>query len=533
MSLGKVIRNPGESAFIELGDNSMDHRKKITAKTAAVLLSIPAYVFCIAGCGEMPEKADSAAKETVVQMQKDTTITVGSIRCDVAARELTVTDAIIGELAEILPQLPQLKTLTLEGTVPEISGLAALKESYPDLQLICGVTISGNIYSTDAQVLDFADASVSVEELNGVLPLFSNLQELNLSGTDLSDEELMSLADSNPQVPLRCELPLAGQRFMTDSVQIDISGSEVTAEEVDQMLPYFPNLEKLDMSFCGIGNEEMDALNQRHPEVNIVWTLKIGEARTRTDAIYFYPAEFNYYPTNEEMKQLRYCPDMIAVDIGHTRATDCEFLWYMPNVKYLILADTGITDITPVGNLKELIYLELFNLKINDYSPLLNCTKLQDLNIGTTYADPEPLSKMTWLHNLQWHRSDQNPETKEDVLKLPEQLPDTNVVLFPKKKARNIGGPWRYLPNYYVFRDIIGATYFNQDQIPDYWGEEDAARIMACESGKSFCAYTLAEIIRERIDNNEPIIGIKNIGSEKAEILYESLLNAEPDAMKR
>ena len=134
---------------------------------------------------------------------------------------------------------------------------------------------------------------------------------------------------------------------------------------------------------------------------------------------------------------------------------------------------------------------------------------------------------MTWLHNLQWHRADTNPETKEAVLKLPEQLPDTNVVLYPKKKARNIGGPWRYIPNYYVFRDIIGATYFNQDQIWDYWGEADGDRIMACDGGKAPSAEVLAAIVRERIDKGEPIIGIKNIGSEKAEILYQTLLNAK------
>ena len=50
---------------------------------------------------------------------------------------------------------------------------------------------------------------------------------------------------------------------------------------------------------------------------------------------------------------------------------------------------------------------------------------------------------------------------------------------------------------------------------------------MACESGKSFAAYTLAEIVRERIDQGEPIIGLKNTDSEKAEILYQTLMNAE------
>jgi len=506
----------------------MGKRNTIRIRTAALLLAAAACITCTSGCRKTETENPEIPAETKVQSTETQTISIGSIQCDAAAQELTVTDADADELEQLIPLLPQLKKLTLEGTVPELRTLLDLKSRYPELTVVCQITLGGSSYSTDTQILELTDTSVTAEVLHTALPLFCDLQELTLTGTGLTDEDAMSLADSYPDLLVRCELPLAGQRFMTDSVEMDISNCAVTIEEVERMLPYFPRLEKLDMSFCGIPDEEMDALNQQHPEVSIVWTLKIGEVRTRTDAIYFYPAESNYYPTNGEMEKLRYCPDLIAVDIGHTRATDCEFLWYTPKVKYLILADTGITDITPVGNLKELIYLELFNLRIDDYSPLLNCTKLQDLNIGTTYADPEPLSKMTWLHNLQWHRSDQNPATKEAVLKLPEQLPDTNVVLFPMKKARNIGGPWRYIPNYYVFRDIIGATYFNQDQIADYWGEEDAARIMSCESGKSFCAYTLAEIIRERIDSNEPIIGIKNSGSEKAEILYESLLNAEP-----
>ena len=55
----------------------------------------------------------------------------------------------------------------------------------------------------------------------------------------------------------------------------------------------------------------------------------------------------------------------------------------------------------------------------------------------------------------------------------------------------------------------------------------DHVVIMACESGKSFAAYTLAEIVRERIDKGETIIGLKNTDSEKAEILYRTLIEAE------
>lgn len=499
----------------------MNSKALFPFRTLALILALLACVVSFSACKKSVsgQTVEETTEETVNFADENNSF-------DGLSQDLTVTDADPEELEQKLLRLPHLKKLTLEGKLPSYEKLLILHEKFPDLEMLFPVDFGGERVFTDAEVLDLSDTDVDPDALPKQLSLFSHLRELTLMETSLTDQEKMRLCDSLPGVLVRCELPLAGRYFPTDSTELDISGVPVTVAEVEGMLPYFPCLTKLDMSFCGISDAEMDALNQRHPEISIVWTVSIGMAKTRTDAVSFYPAGVNYYPTSEEMQKLRYCTELIAIDIGHTRATDCEFLWYTPKVKYLILADTGITDITPVGNLKDLIYLELFNLRIKDYAPLLNCTKLQDLNIGTTHADPEPLSKMTWLHNLQWHRADQDPATKEAVLKLPEQLPDTNVELYPKKKARNIGGPWRYLPNYYVFRDIIGADYFNQDQIGDYWGEEDGDRIMACNGGRSFAADTLAQIVRERIDKGEPIVGLKNTDSPKAEILYETLINA-------
>lgn len=503
-------------------------KKMVWIRCRTLVLLFTVLIFCTFFYGCSKAAYDTApSEEDTNSFQSEEKITVGKIQCDVLAQELAVQDADIEDLKQILPQLPNLNKLILEGVLPDTKQLLSLKEMFPEVSLVFQISLGEKSLSTDTEILDLSNTVVDADTLSDYLPLFFKLKELDLTGTELTDEEKMALCDHLRGIAVRCELPLAGQRFCTDSTELDISGCPVTVEEVEKMLTYFPRVNKLDMSFCGLPDEEMDKLNQQYPDISIVWTVTIGEVKVRTDAVYFYPAESNYYPTNEQMKKLRYCTELVAIDIGHTRATDCEFLWYTPKVRYLILADTGVTDITPVGNLKELIYLELFNLRTKDYSPLLNCTKLQDLNIGTTHADPEPLSKMTWLHNLQWHRADQDPDTKDAVLKLPEQLPDTNVELYPKKKARNIGGGWRYIPNYYVFRDIIGAKYFNQDQIWDYWGDADGDRIMACEDGKAFSAYTLAQIVRERIDRGEPIVGLKNTDSQKAEILYETLMNAQ------
>lgn len=453
-------------------------------------------------------------------------VDLGGIACGSLSQALTVTDADADALAQALPLLPRLQELNLEGTIPGPEELGALMEDFPAISFRFTLELGGQTVSSDAQTLDLTAAPVTREELSAVLPLLHQLEEVILMDTALPDGELRALIDGFPGIFFRCALDFAGVPCATDCVEADISGHPVGVEEVEAMLPYFPKLQKLIMSDCGIDDEAMDALNRRYPEISIVWTVQIGIVPVRTDDVIFFPAgvsESNM-PSNEELKKLRYCTEMVAVDIGHAKATECEWLEYMPHVRYLILADTLITDLTPLSNLKELVYLEIFRMDLHDYSPLLGCTALQDLNIGTTYADPEPISQMTWLHNLQWNHGADDPETRDAVLQLAEQLPDTNVTI---DTWRNVGGAWRYLPNYYVFRDLIGGKYFNQLFPSLFWGDRDAAKILGCEQNKSkFAGDVLAEIVRKRIDSGEPIVGVKNIGSEKAEVLYQTLVQS-------
>ena len=118
----------------------------------------------------------------------------------------------------------------------------------------------------------------------------------------------------------------------------------------------------------------------------------------------------------------------------------------------------------------------------------------------------------------------EDPELAEKAVLLPEQLPDTDVTI---QTWRNIGGLWRHIPNYYVFRDIIGGKFFNQTHTTAYWGNADAYQILSCDDGSArYAAEVLRDMVRYRIDNGLPIPGIKNIGSEKAEALYQSLCEA-------
>ena len=284
------------------------------------------------------------------------------------------------------------------------------------------------------------------------------------------------------------------------------------------------------MSDCGLDSETLDALNRQHPEVSVIWTVQVGIHKVRTDATVFFPAGVSEkkLPGNEDLKNLRYCTELIAMDLGHCAITECDWLRNLSHLRYLILADTGISDLAPLSELKELIYLELFRTPITDYSPLLGCTALQDLNLSFTYGDVSPIGQMIWLHNLHWNPGADHPELRTQIEALSETLQDTVIETEPDRPRRSIGGSWRYLPNYYVFRDLIGGAFLNQGSPYHYWGE-DAKAILACaKSEKLFAGDVLAEIVRRRMDEGLPIPGIKNVGSEKAEILYQSLVSARP-----
>jgi len=440
------------------------------------------------------------------------------------AQQAAIADTDIAQLSRILSLLPRLQSLRLTGNTPEPEALLQLKNDFPAVKIDAVLNIGGKEISTGADSIDLTGVSLTVSELSRMLPLLSGAEEILLKDTSLTDRELKDLILQFPDIFFLCDLDFAGKPVSTDSTEIDISGMPITVEETKELLPCFPRLEKLIMSHCGIDNESMDALNQRYPDISIVWTLEIGRMIVRTDDTIFFPSKHGEHnlPSHEELQKLRFCREMVAIDVGHSKATDCNWAANMPKLKYLIIADTKITDLTPLSDLKELIYLEAFGLDLTDYSPLLGCTAMQDLNIGTTFADPEPLTRMPWLHNLFWHGVLKNEALREKALLLEQQLPDTNIVLETPRK--NIGGMWRYLPNYYVFRDLLDADFFNQEYTGMFLDKKDAQKILACDHGaEAFAGDVLAQIVRYRIDNNLPITGIRNTDSAQAENLYESL----------
>ena len=375
---------------------------------------------------------------------------------------LRISDASLAELQGALPLLKQLERLDLTGSLPPVSDLWELQWDYPGVIIRWEVVFHNQAISSDTLRLDLSSIEMdyaSAEALFSRLPL---LEEVTMRGCGLTDEEMVRLTKTYPQTVFVWDMEVAGLRFSTDSTELDISGQQISGpDEIESVLSCFRRLERVNMSGCGLDDETMDALNRRHDDILFVWTVKIKDFDFPTDSIYFYPWKMDHdiQLNTEDLYPLRYCTNLVCIDIGHMWGVEtCEWAAFMPELRYLILGETRISDLTPLSNCKKLAFLEIFTIPVTDYSPLVECTGLEDLNLGRTYGDPTPLTKMTWLKNLWWANVDGTyglPCSNAKEI-LTEALPNTRMRF---DIAHPTAGGWRQLENYFAMRDLMGMFY--------------------------------------------------------------------------
>lgn len=366
---------------------------------------------------------------------------------------------------DMLLYLPDLTQLRVSACLePEI--MASLAEQYPHIAVFCKISLNGSEY--DSALQDLTLTSPDTDELLEKLRYFPNLKSVRLEGTLPEKDALLTLKGAYPDIVFSWDFEMFGVSTCSTAEFLDLSGLSVTTAEVEAWLPCFYDLKQVDMCGCGISNEEMDALNREYPDTKFVWSITISGIEIRTDTTYFAPGKYGIGLGNRsELNALKYCTDMVMMDLGHYRLTNVDFIQYMPKLKFLLLCEVQITDLTPIGNCVSLEYLEIFMSAATDFWPLTNLTNLRDLNIsGTPYrgledgyhvfgpfGDATALAQMTWLDRL-WVTLATIP--KDQKAALEAALPNTMINF---KSAACTTGGFRYTPRYYQQRDILDMPY--------------------------------------------------------------------------
>lgn len=403
------------------GENCRDYQNLLALRKSRPDLTVRYYVILGSGCFSSEEQE----------------ITVGNL----SEEEIT--------LLECLPELR--KVLCSGGSMESVS---ALQDYCKDNGLEFGISLGGEAVSpTEKQVT----AGAITDEQISLLQFLPEMEQLHIRNPQASAENLLALRTSCPGVEITWEREVGGKLFAVNTEEIDLSDVEITdLQTLDQEMAYFPDTKTVFLGECGLDNETLAAQRDLvRDKYKLAWVVSCGnKLKTRTDAVTFMPVrEKVFYFNDEEAYNLRYCEDMICIDIGHMSIHNIDFVEFMPNLEYLILAHTQLQYIEPIKHCKKLKFLELDWSPLKDLTPLKECTALEDLNLGNTFADFAPVAEMTWLKNL-W-MIDCSTRARYEMT---QALPDTKVMV---TGAATVANGWRDLDNYYAMRDLLGMHYMS------------------------------------------------------------------------
>ena len=279
------------------------------------------------------------------------------------------------------------------------------------------------------------------------------------------------------------EVEYQGLTFSEHATEIDLGMTVV--KDFDAFAAFlcrFDRLEQVNMWENRMTPEQCEFLAERFPQIRWGWTMvlqgKDHKHLIRTDYTSWSTLHNNQssHHRSEDFRILKYCWNLMALDVGHNSVTDLDFLTDLPNLRVLILACNEVTDITPLASLHYLEYAELFKNRISDLTPLSGLDHLLDLNLCfNAINDWAPVSGLSQLQRLWIYcgnqfakgvSGDRTRAIKTAALSLRESLPNTEVDYTHYSTA----GSWRFLnakkmhPHY----QAIVATFGENHLKPKY-----------------------------------------------------------------
>lgn len=373
-------------------------------KRKAILIGIGlSLLFALSGCSDGIDK-EAPNTEAPIETPAPTAVPTPA---PTPVTELVLSGDVVrwADVEQALSENPEVKLLDLSESGLDIRENA---DALSELQIqelrfcteLCGVKITEGTET-------FAPKTLPDETDLKMLKLLRQLSAIDLRKASCEPEQIQMIMETFPEQEVLFTCDLCGVTVGPDTEELNYNDVPIESlEPFYRTLPLLQKLTSLEMCGCGIGNEEMDALRAAFPDAGIVWSIKTPNWTVRTDADHFatwridrvdengkileaYNIHFN---TNADLDWLKYCHDIVALDVGHNLLTDCEFVRNMPKLKYLILADNKLSDLSPLAELKNLEYLEIFVTPVSDLSPLAGLTKLKDLNMCSCHiTDLSPL----------------------------------------------------------------------------------------------------------------------------------------------
>ena len=366
------------------------------------------------------------------------------------------------ELGEKLAYLPDTRMVDTTDARYEKTELDMLRLRYPRLRFLFKVNIAGQSIRSNTENINIPEsAALDIRELLDHGSDFEELKIINLGSRKLSLDDVIAIREAYGGVEVICRTTVCGKDCSTDWKELDLSGRTIEdLDEAEKSIRAMARLEKLYLCDCGLDGEELAALRDKYAgQTQIVWRVYLNGVPCRTDADNFCMSKFSNswgFLPYENAAPIRYCTEMVTLDLGHANFDRIDFVSTMPHLKYLIICSAPVTNLEPLREANELYYLEMFFTAVRDLEPIQRLPNLRHLNIGHCRLDDyTQLFEMKQLERLWWVDSGL---TEAQQNELREALPNTRIC-FWAWEDNAVGNYWRDDPSYREMRANLGMNY--------------------------------------------------------------------------
>ena len=408
----------------------------------------------------------SALREACPRAELVSNVDIGGGSAACAVRELRLKpDAWTVEgLCAAAPWLPELRLIDTGGAGLTPAELSALQEACPGAEILAPIAALGREFTGEETELDLSGVDPQrVDETCALLHFLPKLEKIETVGADGESrwqlEELSRLREAaSAGAEIDCRFQLFGQTVSSGDEEIEYYRNQIGDENLPvlrQALPLLTSCRRLLLDDCDLSYEKLAELREEFPERNLVWRVRFGVDSVLTDT----QRIWSIYVTNENCDVLKYCTEVLYFDVGHTlELSDFHFIPYMTKLPVLIVARTGFSDCELLTHCPDLEYLEIFSSEVTDLTPLAKCTSLEHLNIANLQevTDISPLYGLTNLKRLRICLDNVPEDQKEEITR---RLPNCEMMFYAVNPTDN---GWRrnrldeYVPRYALLREQLG-----------------------------------------------------------------------------
>ncbi len=394
---------------------------------------------------------------------------------DVTELDLKGCDVDAPAIEDALMLLPHVTRIDLRGTPASAQDVGYLTAAFPDVNFSFTFDVPQSAMTTEDTWVKVTGSYETLAAYVDFIDYMPRLELVDAGEIELTGEQVDAVKAHKNGDKVRYGMDAFGRKVTSDVTELNLDGAPVTdVEAVEACLARLPNVKKVSLLDCGLSQDQCGQLFDAHPEIKFVFWITFGKYRIRTDVTAFSTqlGDGNRYGFNDKtFEPIRYCTDLMMLDLGHNHITSMENFSGLTKLRVLILADNQLTDIAPIANFKDLEFCELFLNDIPDMSPLTGLEKLVDLNIfynpvGQNY---QALKSMTQLKRLWIGGCRLSGAMLKD---LQRALPNTKI---NAEGRGSTGMGWRKHPHY----DTLKQMYLEERYIPFDDSPTDEAQAQA------------------------------------------------------